>query len=113
MALLPTLIRCGCVRLRWRWCKKNIGLVGMRLMGAMEVQSVLTGTHGSAWKDFITEQAKWTREVAKWQQIYRVEWAATDGCNGGAGRIVWEMLLEMDKFNYHAGERSRNDGIGP
>ena len=44
-ALLPTLILCrsGCVRLGWSDGKKGIELVGMRLMGALEVQSVLLG----------------------------------------------------------------------
>ena len=35
-------------------------------------------------------------EVAKWQQKYRVGWDATDGRIGGAERIVWETLLEME-----------------
>ena len=38
-------------------------------------------------------------EVAKWQQKYRVEWDATDGRNGGAQRTVWEVLMEMERFN--------------
>ena len=42
--------------------------------------------------------------VAKWQQKYRVDWEATDGRNGGAQRTVWEILLEMERFKYRAGE---------
>ena len=38
-------------------------------------------------------------EVAKWQQKYRVDWDATDGRNGGAQRTVWEVLVEMERFN--------------
>ena len=38
-------------------------------------------------------------EVAKWQQKYRVGWDATDGRNGGAQRTVWELLMEMERFN--------------
>ena len=38
-------------------------------------------------------------EVAKWQQKYRVDWDATDGRNGGAQRTVWDVLVEMDRFN--------------
>ena len=41
-------------------------------------------------------------EVAKWQQKYRVEWDATDGRNGGAQRTVWEVLMEMERFNGNA-----------
>ena len=37
--------------------------------------------------------------VAKWQQKYRVEWDATDGRNGGTQRTVWEVLMEMHRFN--------------
>ena len=36
--------------------------------------------------------------VAKWQK-YCVEWDATDGRNGGAHRTVWEVLMEMERFN--------------
>ena len=43
-------------------------------------------------------------EVAKLQHKHRIEWDATDGQNGGAERTVWETLLEMESFNYHAGE---------
>ena len=37
--------------------------------------------------------------MAKWQQKYRVEWDAADGRNGGAQRTVWEVLMEMERFN--------------
>ena len=37
-------------------------------------------------------------EVAKWQQNYRVDWDATDGRNGGAQQMVWEVLMEMERF---------------
>ena len=46
-------------------------------------------------------------EVAKWQHKYRFEWDTTDGRNGGAERTVWETLLEMKRFTYHAGERDQ------
>ena len=39
-------------------------------------------------------------EVAKWQNKYRVAWDAIDRRNGGAERTVWEILLEMDRFDY-------------
>ena len=41
-------------------------------------------------------------EVVKWQQKYRVDWDATDGRNGGAQRTVWEVLMEMKRFNGRA-----------
>ena len=41
-------------------------------------------------------------EVAKWQQKYRVECDTTDGRNGGAQRTVWEILMEMKRFNGRA-----------
>ena len=34
----------------------------------------------------------------------RVGWDASDGRNGGAERAVWETLLEMETFDYRAGE---------
>ena len=37
--------------------------------------------------------------MAKWQLKYRVDWDATDGRNGGAQQTVWEMLMEMERFN--------------
>ena len=43
-------------------------------------------------------------EVAKWQQKYRVDWDAADGRNGGAQRLVWEVLMEMERFKCRAGE---------
>ena len=30
--------------------------------------------------------------------------------NGGAERTVWETLLEMERFNYHATDILRNGG---
>ena len=47
-------------------------------------------------------------EVAKWQQKFRVDWAATDGRNGGAQRTVWEVLMEMESKN----RGSRGCGLG-
>ena len=41
-------------------------------------------------------------EVAKWQQKYRVEWDATDGRNGGAQHTLWEVLMEMKRFDGRA-----------
>ena len=38
-------------------------------------------------------------EVAKWQQKYRVEWDAAEGRNGGAQQTVWEILMDMERFN--------------
>ena len=29
------------------------------------------------------------------------------GGSGGAERIVWETLLDMERFNYHAGGRDQ------
>ena len=46
-------------------------------------------------------------EVPKWQQKYRVECDATDGRVGGAERIVRETLLEMEGFNFQAGEKDQ------
>ena len=43
-------------------------------------------------------------EVAKWQQKYRVDWDAMDGRNGGAQPTVWELLMEMERFNGKAKE---------
>ena len=42
--------------------------------------------------------------MAKWQQKYRVDWDATHGRNGGAQCTVWEILLEMERFKYRAGQ---------
>ena len=44
------------------------------------------------------------QRVAKWQQKCRVDWDATDGRNGGAQRTAWEVLMEMERFKYRAGE---------
>ena len=46
-------------------------------------------------------------EVAKWQQKFRVDWDATDGRNGGAQQTVWEILMEMDRFNGKAKEEDQ------
>ena len=43
-------------------------------------------------------------EVAEWQQKYPVDWDATDGRNGGTKQTVWEILLEMERLKYRAGE---------
>ena len=43
-------------------------------------------------------------EVAKWQQKYRAVWGATCCQNGGAQRTVWEILIEMERFRYRAGD---------
>ena len=40
--------------------------------------------------------------MVKWKQKDRVEWDATDGRNGGAQRTVWEVLMEMKRFNGRA-----------
>ena len=40
--------------------------------------------------------------VATWQKKYRVEWDVTDRRNGGAQRAVWEVLMEMERFNGRA-----------
>ena len=49
-------------------------------------------------------QALRAPEAAKWQQRYRVDWDATDGRNGGAQQTVWEILMEIKRFNCRAGE---------
>ena len=41
-------------------------------------------------------------EVAKWEQKYCADWDATDGRNGEAQRTVWEVLMEMERFNGRA-----------
>ena len=43
-------------------------------------------------------------EVTRWQQRHRFRCDASDGRNGGAVRTVWETLLEMERFDFHAGE---------
>ena len=37
--------------------------------------------------------------MAKWQLKYREDWDATDGRDGGAQRTVWEVLVDMERFN--------------
>ena len=46
-------------------------------------------------------------EVARWQQKYRVDWNATDGRNGGGQQTVWEMLMEMERFNGKADDEDQ------
>ena len=43
--------------------------------------------------------------MAKRQQKYRIDWDATDGRNGGAQRTVWEVLMDMERFNGKAEDR--------
>ena len=52
---------------------------------------------------------EWRRapEVVKWQQRHHVRWDAADNRNGGAERTVWETLLEMERFEQHAGEKGQ------
>ena len=45
--------------------------------------------------------------MAKWQQKYRVEWDATVGRNGGAHGTVWDILMEMERFNGKAKKEDR------
>ena len=48
--------------------------------------------------------------MAKWQQKYRVDWDASDGRNGrngGAQQAVWEILMEMERFNGKAKEEDQ------
>ena len=40
--------------------------------------------------------------MAKWQRKYRVDWDATDGRSGGAQQTVWDMLMEVERFNGRA-----------
>ena len=49
---------------------------------------------------------EWLRapEVERWQERRRVGWDATNGRNGGAERIAWATLLEMDRFDHRAGD---------
>ena len=54
--------------------------------------------------DSLMGSAASTRGVERWQQTHRVGCGATNGRHGGAERIVWETLLEMERFNYRAGE---------
>ena len=55
-------------------------------------------------------------EVAKWQLKYRVDWDAADGRNGGARQTVWEVLMEMERFDGKVKEEdqgARSVGSGP
>ena len=45
--------------------------------------------------------------MAKWQQMYRVNWDATDGRNGGAQQPVWEIWMEMERFHGKAKEEDQ------
>ena len=49
---------------------------------------------------------EWLRaaEVSRGQDRHRVGPDAADGRNGGVERIVWETLLEMERFDYRAVE---------
>ena len=47
------------------------------------------------------------REVAKWQQKYRVDWDAADGRNGGAQQTVWEVLMEVERYKKSAGKEEQ------
>ena len=45
----------------------------------------------------------WSAKMGlKWQQKFRIEWDADVMEELSA---LWEILLEIDRFNYHAGER--------
>ena len=46
-------------------------------------------------------------EVVKWQLKYRVDWDATGGRKGGAQQTVWEILMEMGRFDGKAKEREQ------
>ena len=56
-----------------------------------------------------------TSEVTKKKNEYRLEWDVTDGRTGGAQRIVWEIMMEMEKFKNQAEEESGSPcpGFGP
>ena len=43
-------------------------------------------------------------EVTTWQHKHR---NATDGHNGGAQRTGWEILLELEKIKFQAGEKDQ------
>ena len=47
------------------------------------------------------------RQVSRWQERHRLGWDATDGHNGGAERTVWENVLDMESFDYRAGEKDQ------
>ena len=55
---------------------------------------------------FFVWQGLRTLDVSTWQERDRVGWDATDGRNGGAEPLVWEKLLEMERFDYRAGEHN-------
>ena len=55
-------------------------------------------------------EALMASEVAKWQQRYRVDWDASDGRYGGAQRKVWEVLMEMKRFNGKAKQKIKEPG---
>ena len=46
-------------------------------------------------------------EVAKWQQKCRVDWDATDGRYGGTQQTVWDILMEMERYNGKAKEEDQ------
>ena len=51
--------------------------------------------------------------MTKWQLKYRVEWDATDGRNGGDQQTVWEIQMEMERFDGKAeGKRAGGNGLG-
>ena len=52
-------------------------------------------------------EAQRASEEAKWQQKYRVDWDATHGRNGEAQQTVWEMLMEMDRFDGKVNEEDQ------
>ena len=45
--------------------------------------------------------------MAEWQHNFRFDWDATHGRTGGAERTVWEILLEIERFKYQAGEQDQ------
>ena len=52
--------------------------------------------------------------MATWQQKYRVDWDTTNGRNRGAQRTVWEVLMEIERFNVKAkAEDQRAVAFGP
>ena len=55
----------------------------------------------------VGEQRTRALEMVKWQQKYHVDWNATDGRNGGAQQTVWEILMEMEKFDGKAKEKDQ------
>ena len=55
--------------------------------------------HSFRWREWLRAP-----EISRWQEVHRVEWDATGVRNGWPGRIVWETLLEMDRFDCRAGE---------